>query len=710
MLHSALRRALLTASGLFVATAMSHAQDAEALFGDGIDAYRTGDTAGAVELFKDALAQNPAQDEVYAVWSQAEQRVILDMLQERGEMGAMAKRFLGLAKLGRASVASDPGGARDVVQSYLTSGALESQAALLELQATYGEWAVPALVGPMADRSDADARVMAIKALIHLGDMAAPALIETLKSDDEMTRTNAASTLGSIGDVRAAAALAWMARSDSSDVARAVAADALSKMSDGLVAVGVRSSDALDITLSLTGHWITGDATLVRPYASGQVAWTWDGGLNGEAVPAGLYGLVLAESAIQTALASMDGDGAMARGALAAIHASMKAEIMAASGLESLSGDELLEAATARLPAIEVSLARAGDARGSALEWLLSEGQVAAAQALMGSMGAGHSEVGALRMALDHGNDGVAFSAAAVLASVGEADGSAVGVLADALTSVPDRLAFSIGQSGLNDSGLNGGDGWSLLSSGDVASGLSRAKAFPPKDVILLEHGLGGVTIDTMVFGLRNDPRSAGVPIIVVASADAASALSSRYADSVSAVVSDAATWQDVNGAAGDTGAQRAAAMERATVAARALAGLSPDRLGGVGAAASEALGAGADDDVKVAVLDLVRTGMLADALPAVESQILSGAGNDDVHVAALLAAERLWAARGGSAGDGAALYGAVSGMLGSGNRDVVLAAARALGQLGYAGGDVAQAGLSSSERAALSALGYIGG
>jgi hypothetical protein len=707
MLHSALRRALLTASGLFIATAMSHAQDAEALFGDGIDAYRTGDTAGAVELFKDALAQNPAQDEVYAVWSQAEQRVILDMLQERGEMGAMAARFLGLAKLGRASVASDPGGARDVVQRYLSSGALESQAALLELQATYGEWAVPALVGPMADRSDADARVMAIKALIHLGDMAAPALIETLKSDDETTRTNAASTLGSIGDVRAAAALAWMARSDASDVARAVAADALSKMSDGLVAVGVRSSDALDITLGLTGHWITGDATLVRPYASGQVAWTWDGGLNGEAVPAGLYGLVLAESAIQTALASMDGDGDMARGALAAIHASMKAEILAASGLESLAGDELLEAATDRLPAIEVSLARAGDARGSALEWLLSEGQIAAAQALMASMGAGHSEVNALRVALNHGNDGVAFSAAAVLASVGEADGSAVGVLADALTSVPDRLAFSIGHSGLNDDGA----GWSLLSSGDVASGLSRAKAFPPKDVIILEHGLGGVTIDTMVFGLRNDPRSAGVPIIVVASADEASTLSARYSDSVSAVVSDAATWQDVNNAAGDTGAQRTAAMARATLAARALGGLSPDRLGSVGAAASEALGAGADDDVKVAVLELVRDGMLADALPAVESQILSGAGSDDVHVAALLAAERLWASRGGSAGDGAALYGAVSGLLGSGNRDVVLAAARALGQLGYAGGDLAQASsLSAEERDALASLGYIGG
>jgi hypothetical protein len=706
MLHSALRRALLTASGLFIATAMSHAQDAEALFGDGIDAYRTGDTAGAVELFKDALAQNPAKDEVYAVWSQAEQRVILDMLLERGEMGALAERFLGLAKVGRATVASDPGGARDVVQRYLSSGALESQAALIELQATYGEWAVPALVGPMADRSDADTRVMAIKALIHLGDMAAPALIETLKSDDETTRTNAASTLGSIGDVRAAAALAWMARSDDSDVARAVAADALSKMSDGLVAVGVRSSDALDITLGLTGHWITGDATLVRPYASGQVAWTWDGGLSGEAVPAGLYSLVLAESAIQTALASMDVGNETARGALAAIHASMKAEIMAASGLESLSGDELLEAASARLPAIEVSLARAGDARGSALEWLLSEGQVAAAQALMGSMGAGHSEVNALRMALNHGNDGVAFTAAAVLTSVGEGDSSAVNVLAEALTSVPDRLAFSIGHSGLSDDGA----GWSLLSSGDVASGLSRAKAFPPKDVILLEHGLGGVTIDTMVFGLRNDPRTADVPIIVVTSAGEADTVSSRYSDAVSAVVSDAASWQDVNDAAGDTGAQRAAAMARATVAAQALAGLSPDRLGSVGFATSEALGSGADDDVKVAVLELVRNAMLADALPAVESLILSGDGSDDVHVAALLAAERLWAARGSSAGDGAALYGAVSGLLGSGNRDVVLAAARALGQLGDVGGEVAQAGLSSEAREALAGLGYIGG
>ncbi|RKY21541.1 MAG: hypothetical protein DRQ55_04010 [Planctomycetota bacterium] len=684
MLSTVLRRALLSATGLCLAATLTAAQDAESLFQEGIDAYRTGNASDAVELFKDALAQNPSQDEVYAVWSQVEQRVILDMLLERGDMGALAERFLGLAKLGRASVLSDPGGARDVVQRYLSSNALDSERALLELQSIYGEWAVPALIGPMADRSDADTRVLAIKALIHLGDLATPALIQTLKAEDETTRTNAASTLGSIGDVRAAAALAWMAQSDSSEVARAVAAGSLAKLAAGLSDLGARSDSPTDITMALVASWITSDPAIVRPYASGQVNWRWEGGLVGDAVPAGLYGLLLARSALHTALASGQG-GAEVDSALAAVHASMKAEIVSAATLESMADDELLAAAGEHLPAIELALARAGAARGGALDWLLYEGQTAAAAALMPFMNGSSEELTALVSALSSDYDAIAFGAAVVLGDLNEGDRRIVDVLGHSLTAVPDRLVFSIGHSGLSDDGR----GWSLLSAADVASGLARAKAFPPKDVIVVEFGLGGVTLDTMIFGLRNDPRSADVPLLVVASAEAVEGIDARYGEVVSAVLVGAASWDDVNAAAGDTGAQRAVAMQRATTAARVLAAMPARHLSGVAENAAEALMGGGDDDVKIAVLDLVRRGMLAQALPAIEELLRSGEASTELSIAALDAAARLWAADGGSRGDGAALAEALDGLLQSDDVELVLAAARARGQLGDVGADV---------------------
>lgn len=677
MLPSALRRALLSVSCLVLTASVATSQDATSLFQDGIDAYRTGNTQAAAELFKDALALNPGNDEVFRLWQQAEQRVVLEMLQERGEMGELAQRFLGLAKIGRANVASDPGGARDVVQAYLSGDLLQSHKALLELQATFGEWAVPALVGPLGDRADADRRVMAIKALIHLGDVAVPALVQVLHSNDDLTRTNAASTLGTIGDVRAAPALAWMAASDDYDVARSVAASALGKLDAGLKAVGITGQDPLSITHGLVNLWVSGNPSINRPYASGQVAWTWtDGGLQGQPVLGGLYGLLQAEGALHDAARGGAGDAATA--GLAAVHAAMKAEIQLASGLEGLDAD-LLESAQERLPGLELQLALAGPARGDALTMLLSIGQNLAAQALMASMGASAAEVFALRKAQSSKQGEVTLAAALALGGLGQADGEVIDRLGRALTAVPDRMAFSIGATGLSASS----EGWQHLAAADVASGLMRVKAFPPKDVVVVQDGVGGVTLDTIVFGLHGDPRTADVPIIVVAaSAAEAETLGNRYADSVAAVVAEAASWDDVAGVAGDVGPLRAAAMASARAAALVLSSLPAARLKAVGEHAAQALAGGGDDSVKIAVLELTTHATLDAALQAVEKLVLGG-GSTELQIASLNAAARLWAAHGGAQGDAAALRDMLAVLVGDSDSDLALAAARALGQLG---------------------------
>lgn len=677
--RSTLASALIAA---LVAPALA-AQGAGDLFQEGIDAFRSGDSAAAVEHFKDALAQNPSQAEVFAVWSQAEQRVIMDMLLARGELGAMAERFMGLARVGRATVVTDPGGAREVVERYLSGDALDAERALLELQATYGEWAVPALLLPLADRADTDHRVLAMKALIHLGDLAVPALVQALHSEDETTRSNVAATLGTIGDVRAAAGLAWTAFHDASEVVRTVAANALAGIEPLLAAVGAAGDTPQEITVALAGQWVRGSAEVSRPYASGQVAWRWaDGQLQGQALLGGLYGLHQAERALRTGLGHAADDTSMLA-ALAGVHASMTAEILAAAGLESMADSDLLPAALEQLPVLELELAGAGAARGAALDWLVGHGQMAAAQVLVGAMGPSAGERDALQRTLNHEHVGLATAAALALGEQGVDSVQVIDLLGAALRGVPDRLAFALGTAGLSQ----GASGWRLASAPDVAGGLLRAKAFPPKDVILVEDGLGGVTLDTLVFGLRNDPRTAEVPLIVIADAADAEGIASRYEGTVAKVVVDQATWDDVAGVAGEPTDAATAAMQVAARAAAVLAGFAPSRVGVVAEAAAEALRGAGDDGVKIAVLALAGRAVLPATVGPVEELLMAG-GSTGLQLAALAAAERLWAVHGSAASDTTALREALTALRDGGDAALALAAARALGQLGTVAAD----------------------
>ena len=649
------------------------AQDTESLFESGVDAYRRGDNTAAIEQLKSALATNPGNDAAFALWQRAEQQVLLEMLIESGELGVLTERFLSLAKVGRHVVASDPGNAAEVVALYLEGDVTESRAALLDLQATYGAWAVPALVGPLGDRADPDNRVMAIQALIRLGDTAVPALMATTQSEDELTRNNAASVLGSIGDTRAAAALAWMAQTDASETARNTATAALGKLVSDLQAMHVNTLDATALTLDLSEGWLRGDAELERPYASGSVAWTWSsGGLQGRTVPVGLASLDMAESALGGALAAGADDGV--RGHLAAVHAAQKAEILAALNNPDLAENELIQEVAADLATIDINLALAGQHRANALALLLSSRQTAAAIVLMGSMGRSRPEVQAMRRALGHADPGVATAAAVELGALGDASATVVARLSTALSTVPDRLVMSIGNTGLSGHSA----GWQLLAAQDVPGGMANAKAYPPKDVIVVQDGLQGVTLDTLVFGLKNDPRTQDVPLIIVT--DNVGNVESLYGDQAAAVVGSA-SWDSVNGVAGEATEAMARAMATAQLAAAVLSSLPASRVQAAAQSTAEALDSGADDATKIALLNLAGGAGLTACLPAAEGVVLNG-GNDDLMIAALDACARLWSVT-GPAGDRNALAGALQNALTSGNADLAYSAAEALGQLG---------------------------
>ncbi len=663
-----LRRLSLPICALLL-SANAFAQSAEDSFNAAVEAFRNGDTAAAAESLKAVLAENPSDEEAFRMWEAVEQQTIKDMLLSRGELGALAERFLGLARMGQLGIISDPGNASELVDTLLNGDGLEREKAILNLRSQFGSWAVPALVGPLADRSSTDNRVYAIQALVNLGSAAVLPLIATLKSDDALLRRNAAAVLGTLKDPRAAAGLAWMARDDSDTVNQQVAAEALAKL-------GLASSDPVVLSRALAEGYFRGDSDFVAPYGSASVLWTWtDGKLQGRPVLSGLYPLELAESYAMAALENGAGD--TMRPILSAIHAGQKAEITAASALAGLQGNELLTTAQERLPKLEVDLALAGSHRGRGLITCLAGGrrQAPAAIALMGAMGASLEERQALRTALQDNDASVAFAAASALARQGDADPGVVARLASGLAGVPPRTVMSLGDTGL--SGSTGG--WQLLTDDAVAEGLLRAKALPRKDVVVVQDGLQGVTLDTLVFALKNDPRTADVPLIIVtADVDGVTAL---YGEKVAAVVATA-SWATVAAAAGERSADQAAAAERARGAAEALGRLPAAIVRATATDITAALDSANDDAVRSAVLPLVAYAGIVEALPSVESLVLDESLTPAVRAEALRAAARLWALNNGAVGDSNKLGTALLAMVSGEDSALALPAAEALGQL----------------------------
>lgn len=667
MVRPLLRRVSLPLCALLLAG--SAAAQADEHFREAIAAYQQDDLPAAIQHLKALLAENPASEEALALWDGAEKQVVTRMLLERGELGALADRFLGLARVARRAVTEDPGNARETVQRVLEGDPVERERALLELRATFGPWAVPALVGPLGDRGDADNRVDAIQALVRLGSDAVMPLVAVLQSDDVTTRRNAAAVLGTLGDPRAAAALAFMARDDEDDTTRAVAAEALAKLD-------APAGDPVALARNLAEGWLRGDLELVQPWSGAAVTWHWaDGALAGRRVLAGLYHLDVAE---QTALLAVEHGGAHAvRPVLAAVAAAKQAEIAAAGRLADMEGNELLAAAQEGLPAIERSLALAGSHRGKGLMLCLSgkRRQVQAAQALMATMGASAEERTALRAALQDPENAVSSAAAMALARQGESDAAVVERLAVAITSAPDRLVASIGQTGL----AGGAPGWQLVAAENPAEGLLRAKMLPPKDVLVVQDGAGGVTLDTLVFGLKNDPRTSGVPLVIVT--QDVEGVQALYGDKAARVVTSA-TFADVADVAGERDPLQADLVARASQAAAALAALPASVVRSVSNEIVRALAGTADDGVRASLLRLVSHAAIEQALPAVESIVVDDGASAELRKEALLAAARLWAVTGGTAQDPAGLAEVLAALVESNDEQLTLPAAQALGQL----------------------------
>jgi hypothetical protein len=644
------------------------AQSGDQSFAQAAAAFEAGDTAGAAELLKAALAENPSHEEAFRMWQAVDEQLVRDLLLARGELGVLAERFLGLATLGRREMQADPEAAAEVVDRLLAGDELERQRALLELRASFGSWAVPALVGPLGDLSSTDNRVFAMQALVKLGSDAVLPLVAVLDAEDLTTRRNAAAVLGTLRDTRGAPGLAWMAQKDEDPVARQTATESLTKL-------GLGSTDPATLSRAVADGFFRRDEIVLAPYGAPAVVWEWtDAGLTGRHTLSGLFPLEVAEAYARSAIAHGAGDAL--RPLLAAIRAAQKAEILASEHMTDVLDAGLLEEARARLPAIDVDLALAGHTRGRGLIHCLAGGrrQPAAAVVLMRAMGASTEERQALTTALQDSDPAVAIGAAITLARLGADDPVIVERLAAALRGTPQRLVMSIGQTGLG----GGAPGWQSIASVDVAEGLARAKALPPKDVIVIQDGAGGVTLDTLVFAILNDPRTADTPIIIVTRD--VPGVAALYEGKVAKVVGTA-SFSDVQEVAADRDAAQEEALDRARRAGAALAALPPASVRPASGTVAAALASVGDASVREAILGVVARAQLTDALPAVESYVLDDTLDTPVRTAALRAAASLWGVS-APRGNAQVLAGAIEPLLASDDEPLRLAAAGALGQI----------------------------
>ena len=645
------------------------AQSAEESFQAAVEAFRNGDDQAAAEHLKAVLADNPGNDAALEMWNGAEQRLVNEMLLSRGELGALAERFLGLARAARKEFVEDPGNAAEVVDRLLAGDEVARERALLELRAGFGPWAVPALLGPLGDGSSIDNRVLAIQALNRLGGDAVMPLIAALKCDDELTRRNAAAVLGTLRDPRAAPALAFLARDSADTTTAAVAAEALGKL-------GLSNSDPVQLARQTAEGWFRGDMELTQPYSSAALVWAWeDGKLHGRPVLAGLYPLLAAEQAAR--LGVEHGAAGELRPILAAIHAAQKAEILAAQKLPSLEGNELLASAAEHLPRLDVELALAGRYRGLGLVTCLAgkRRHPEAARVLAAAMGPSVEERQALQAALNDNDASVAAAASMALARQGDTDPGVVARLAGSLTAEPDRIVAVIGQTGLTGTTA----GWQVTGAANPAEGLLRAKMLPPKDVVVVQDGAGGMTLDTLVFGLKNDPRTAQTPIIVVTGD--VDGVSSLYGDKVAKIVRSAG-FADVAEVAGPRDAIQQEQVDRARLAAEVLAGLPVGMLRAADGQIAEAARTSADPGVLTAVLELASKAGTLGALPRAEQVVVDAGAPSGLKLAALHAAATLWALGNGTSGDREALESALSALTDGDDAMIAVAAGGALGQL----------------------------
>lgn len=641
-----------------VLTAPLAAQDPQAAFDAGMQAYRAGDFEAAIAKFREVVAMEPDNTTALAMMHDSQDE-LLQLLMEGGEFETFAKEVLAAA--GKASVEAlrDPEAARAAAAGVFGEQYAARAKAIFELRTKFGPFAVPPLVAKLTSSSESE-RSHAIYALSRLGTEATVPLLASTWSEVTEVRMGALLALASLDDPRAVARAADLATSDPDGAVRVLA---------GRMAAGADAAQA---------NYEQGWAYYVHDPAQGLSDVENHGGLwqieraklEFRDLPAGLVPLALAKQSYARAHALGQPQArvglALASGTSVAVLQGLvdagNADAVALRDAEALAAQSLGQ------PALDAALAMA-----------LEREDVATASALVRLLdGPGLMARNGLRAAVDSAVPSVRLHAAQALANGGDSSADVVAVLTDALRLQALRVVVLADDNAARRSALAealGRSGTVVLSSGEGAGGMLNFRRSSHVDAVVIADPLPGMYARRFVKEVRKDPRKGEVPVFVLGNEQTGDIEGAE-------VVTEVLTAEAVVGAFGALNGERAQYAAFAQQAASTLAQIAkyrPEALAGSLDALAGVVNR--EDEVAGGALRALASAGGADQLAAAMGVVADTTRSATVRAAAAEAVAGILSRHPGAEVDGAVLTAAAA----EGEPALAQAAARALALAGGA-------------------------
>ena len=524
--------ALTTLSAVLACPAPALAQDSDAsrAFEQGLALLRRGDDEGALAEFRRVLAADPTSEDAYRLWRETEADVWQDLLRRQGQFQLVTERIMSLAAVNRSALERDGDAIREKLSQLADSDPISRRQQIAALRGQHGEFAVPLMLGALAEDADEERRASFMIALADLGPRAVPPLIAALDAPNPTLRRNVALTLGRLGDRRAKGPLAALLETDPDQGVRAAAQTALQFLG------GTGGQGALELLVADASAYLGRDLTIVGPGLSSDVVWNWTGGrLTATEVPPAIYPDEMARQTLFRAIAvDPASPGALGNLARAGARMGVELERLELRGEEPGATGALAERALLSAAMLDVAALDAG--LGAALE----QSDIAGAVGLVRMIGArdGSGSEG-LRSALiarfPQIREEAAIAAASVAARTGQgASEAVVSLLGGAAARVVQRSALIIDADGARADTL----AQALRNRGMVvqvapraALGLTSLRRSPGVDLVIVADRLPDLTVDQVLADARTIPQAAETPLLVVSdNADEAEELYSERA------------------------------------------------------------------------------------------------------------------------------------------------------------------------------------
>lgn len=600
-----LGKTLLSLVAACVAHGVTLAQEElDPSFRDAVRMYRTNRAAEGLEKLKEFLASGPSQEQAFELVKSSDPAVWQLLLAQGGETEQIARHLLGVATAARKQMSRDDAAIRGLLAGATSDDSLERRKAVAQLAADHGEFAVAAMLEILGDADQSKAQDRAMLAIHQIGRPAVMPLIAALKSENALLRRNCAAALTEIADRRAAAPLAWLAATDTSEAIRDVAERGLAKL--GIA----RGTSAVELFQRDAEAYLSGVG--VREGDRSEVVWTWkDGKLAHADVPSSIYGFELAKAWAHDAV-RLDPANDAAKSLLARSYLAQVAAIKqsAAANPDDTVMQELANA-EGRLKLVAAAMGEDVIARAVAESIVQGQSSVAveAIEALGGAGSQGDASNAALVAALDDVDARVRYAAALALSNANNgkdwpAASKVVGVLAQAVAEEAIRAVMVVDSNPVTQKVAREASTRRGISVAEATSGkgaIADFYSFPRYDVVVVSDTLNDVLPEDVISLIRE--RAPSTKVLLLTRSDESATRFEGKVDGVIKVEGQLAAADLVAKAievAGEIDPRRAGADKVAIAAAHTLVKLAREKVDV--SAAAENLAAQLDREDAVAI------------------------------------------------------------------------------------------------------------